>query len=221
MKSKSGQKSHAVTAAALVLALGAAVYLNWSYGAENAAPQTVSQLTDTAAVETSVQPDDAQTVGLVDPLLGEEEAVSAQAGDIQETANKNYGEAQLVSVNKDTGTEFFEQARLSRTKARDEALDSLKKTLKSSNLTTEEKQTLTNSLNGQINSITLETSLETLIKAKGFADCVVTLNGTKANVTVMTENDALTSDEVTRIRDVLLGKCQGMKAQDITVVEVK
>ncbi len=64
----------------------------------------------------------------------------------QETANKNYGEAQLVSVNKDSGTEFFESARLTRRKARDEALDTLKKSLKDTKLTSEEKEQLTTEL---------------------------------------------------------------------------
>ena len=38
---------------------------------------------------------------------------------------------------------------------------------------------------------------------------------------VMTENDALTAEEVTRIRDALLNQCKGLTAQDITIVEVK
>ena len=33
--------------------------------------------------------------------------------------------------------------------------------------------------------------------------------------------DALTADEVTRIRDVVLSRCTGLSAQSITVVEVK
>ena len=80
---------------------------------------------------------------------------------------------------------------------------------------------LTEDLAAQVGSITLETKLETLIKSKGFADCVVDLEGEKANVTVMTENDALTAAEVTRIRDALLSQCEGLAAQDITIVEVK
>ena len=136
-------------------------------------------------------------------------------------ADKNYGEAQLVSVNQDSGTEFFESARLTRSKARDEALDTLKKSLKDAGLTKEEKDTLTAELSARISNITLETKLETLIKSKGFPDCVVNLEGSKANVTVMTGNDALTAEEVTRVRDALLSQCKGLTAQDITIVEVK
>ena len=67
-------------------------------------------ITDPLAVETVAEADDAEAAA-------------------DDTADKNYGEAQLVSVNKDSGTEFFEAARLTRSKARDEALDTLKKSL--------------------------------------------------------------------------------------------
>ena len=126
-----------------------------------------------------------------------------------------------IRDSQDSGTEFFESARLTRSKARDEALDTLKKSLKDAKLSDAEKDQLTTELSARISNITLETKLETLIKSKGFADCVVNLEGSKANVTVMTENDALTAEEVTRIRDALLNQCKGLTAQDITIVEVK
>lgn len=193
-----------LTAAALALALGGAVYLNYSFS--QAVPETVPTA---ASAQTTALEEEA--VAVLDPLTGQE---ATETG-------KNYGEAQLVSVSKDSGTEFFEAARLARTKARDEALDALKKSLKNAQLTDDEKTALTEQLNAQVNNITVESALETLIKAKGFADCVVMLDGDKVNVTVMTENDALTADEVTRIRDVVLSQLKGCKAQDITVVEVK
>ena len=200
-RSKLGNR---LTAAALALALGGAVYLNYSFS--QSVPETVS--TAASAQTTALKE---ETLAVLDPLTGQE---------VTETG-KNYGEAQLVSVSRDSGAEFFEAARLARTKARDEALDALKKSLKNAQLTDEEKTALTEQLNAQVNNITVESALETLIKAKGFADCVVMLDGDKVNVTVMTENDALTADEVTRIRDVVLSQLKGCKAQDITVVEVK
>ena len=175
-------KSRGAAAAVLTLALGAAVYLNWSFARE-APGLAVDAPVDT--VETSA----AAAEVLTDPLAVETAADAEVSA--EDAADKNFGEAQLVSVNKDSGTEFFESARLTRSKARDEALDALK------------------------------TKLETLIKSKGFADCVVNLEGSKANVTVMTDSDALTAEEVTRIRDALLSQCKGLTAQDITIVEVK
>ena len=208
-------KSRGTTAAVLTLALGAAVYLNWSFS-RGAPPSLLVSDTTADAVET------AAAAPVTDPLTveasaGAEDAEAAAVDD----ADKNYGEAQLVSVNQDSGTEFFESARLTRSKARDEALDTLKKSLKNAGLTKEEKDALTTELSARISNITLETKLETLIKSKGFPDCVVNLEGSKANVTVMTENDALTAEEVTRVRDALLNQCMGLTAQDITIVEVK
>ena len=206
-------KSRGATAAVLTLALGAAICLNWSFSRNAPAELTMPDTVETSA---------GTAVPITDPLavdtVAEADEPEAAADD---TADKNYGEAQLVSVNKDSGTEFFEAARLTRSKARDEALDTLKKSLKDAKLTAEEKTQLTDELSTRINNITLETKLETLIKAKGFADCVVNLEDSKANVTVMTESDALTAEEVTRIRDVLLGQCKGLTAQGITIVEVK
>ena len=199
-------KGRGVTLATLVLALGAAVYMNWNF-TQNV-PQTVSAEPETAAVSA----DTGDSVAVLDPL--ETEAA-------EPTGNKNYGEAQLVSASQDSGDDFFESARLARTEARDEALDSIQKTLKNASLSEEEKEKLTEELELQVSNITSETSLENKIKAKGFADCVVTLGVSRADVTVMTENDALTADEVTQIRDVLLTSCRGLEASDITITEVK
>ncbi len=207
-------KSRGATAAVLTLALGAAVYLNWSFS-RGAPPSLLVSDTTADAVETAAAP--------VTDQLAIEAAAAAEDTETSavDDADKNYGEAQLVSVNQDSGTEFFESARLTRSKARDEALDTLKKSLKDAGLTKEEKDALTAELSARISNITLETKLETLIKSKGFPDCVVNLEGSKANVTVMTENDALTAEEVTRVRDALLSQCKGLTAQDITIVEVK
>lgn len=217
------QAGRGMTMLALTAALGAAVYLNWSFSqqtpltisADDTAQDAVSVSAEADAETQAVQGEAEDTVAVYDPLTAEDETVS------QETADKNYGEAQLVSVSEDTGDEFFESARLSREKSRDEALDTIEKTLKNSSLSDEEKQTMTDTLKAQITNIETESELETLIKAKGFVDCVVMLDGTSANVTVMTENDTLTAAEVTKIRDIILSKCSEIKAQDITVVEVK
>lgn len=227
------------TLAALTLALGGAVFLNWSFagrtpqaGTPEAVVQTSAEA-DGEAVPAAAQPEQAaeQAVesmaaqAVFDPLESEPQtAAQADAAEEMESggqAGKNYGEAQLVSVSKDSGTEFFEQARLNRSKARDEALDAIKKTLKSADLSESEKDSITQKLQNQISSITVESSIESLIKSKGFADCVVSIGEGRADITVMTENDALTADEVTRIRDAVLGKCKGLSAQDITVVEVR
>ena len=146
---KSKQAGRGITLLALTAALGAAVYLNWSFAKDS--PQVISEQPDgTVAEETqpvqAAAEDDALAV--YDPLTTE-----TQAETEQQTADKNYGEAQLVSVNEDTGTEFFESARLSREKSRDEALDTIEKTLKNATLSDEEKQQVTQTLEQQVTDI--------------------------------------------------------------------
>ena len=149
----------------------------------------------------------------------DEEAVNVSAEAVS-SANKNYGEAQLVSVANDAGAKFFEEARLKRQKAHDEAMDTIQKTLKTSGLSAEEKKGYTQQLTSNLEDLNAENEIETLVKAKGFADCLCFLQSGRADLTVMTSGDALTAAQVAQIRDIVLSKSE-VTAQNITVVEVK
>lgn len=149
-----------VTALTLAAALVIAVYLNWQYARADITPQTED---DTLMVSAEPVEADAETT-ITDALPTEAEAASG--------ASKNYGEAQLVSVANDSGTRFFEQARLKREKAHDEAMDTLQKSLKSSSLTAEEKKEYTAQMAAGLEDLNAENEIETLVRAKGFADCL-------------------------------------------------
>lgn len=196
------------TAITLAAALVVAVYLNWQYARTDVSLQE-DAVTVSAATETQAEPT-AEVV--TDGLMTEAEAVSS--------AGKNYGEAQLVSVANDSGAKFFEEARLKRQKAHDAALDTIQKTLRSSSLSAEEKKTYAQELTGNLEDLHAENEIETLVKAKGFADCLCFLQSGRADLTVMTAGDALTAAQVAQIRDIVLSK-SSVTAQNITVVEVK
>ena len=190
--SKNTRKATAITlAAALVIA----VYLNWQYA------RTGVTLEEDAVNVSAVSQ---ETVPVTDELMTEAEAVSS--------ANK--------SVANNSGSKFFEEARLKRTKAHDEAMDSIQKALKSASLSTEEKKEYTSQLTGNLADLNAENEIETLVKAKGFADCLCFLQSGRADLTVMTSGDALTAAQVAQIRDIVLSK-SSVTAQNITVVEVK
>lgn len=203
--SKNTRKATAITLAA---ALVVAVYLNWQY-----ARTGVSLEEDAVQVAASAETtDETVSAPILDGLMTEAEAVSS--------ANKNYGEAQLVSVSNNSGSKFFEEARLKRTKAHDEAMDTIQKTLKSASLSAEEKKTYTQQMTGNLEDLNAENEIETLVKAKGFADCLCFLQSGRADLTVMTSGDALTAAQVAQIRDIVLSK-SNVTAQNITIVEVK
>lgn len=194
-----------VTALTLAAALVVAVYLNWQYA------RTGAEL-ETEAVNVSASVAEEASIPITDGLMTEAEAVSS--------TNKNYGEAQLVSVSNDSGSKFFEEARLKREKAHDAALDTIQKTLKSASLSADEKKSYAQELTGNLENLNAETEIETLVKAKGFADCLCFLQADRADLTVMTSGDALTAAQVAQIRDIILSK-SSVTAQNITVVEVK
>ena len=202
--SKNTRKATAITLAA---ALVVAVYLNWQY-----ARTGVTLEEDAVNVAATVETEEAVSAPIMDGLMTEAEAVSS--------ANKNYGEAQLVSVANNSGSKFFEEARLKRTKAHDEAMDAVQKALKSASLSAEEKKSYTQQLTGSLEDLNAENEIETLVRAKGFADCLCFLQPGRADLTVMTSGDALTAAQVAQIRDIVLSKSNGT-AQKITIVEVK
>lgn len=211
---KSTRRATAVTLAA---ALAVACYLNWQYARTDL--DTVAVETAAAATSTSSEASSDSSASssgssgqVTDALLTEAEAASA--------ANKNYGEAQLVSVANDTGSQFFDEARLKREKAHDEALDTIQKTMKDSSLSDSEKAEFTAQLTANLEDINAETEIETLIKAKGFADCLCFLQSGRADLTVMTSGEPLTTSQVAQIRDIVISKSD-VTAQNITVVEVK
>ena len=202
------------TAVTLAAALAVACYLNWQYARTNMdtlAVETAAAATSSASSAAS-DSSSSSSGQVTDALLTEAEAASA--------ANKNYGEAQLVSVANDTGSQFFDEARLKREKAHDEALDTIQKTLKDSSLSDAEKAEYTAQMTANLEDINAENEIETLIKAKGFADCLCFLQSGRADLTVMTSGEALTAAQVAQIRDIVMSK-SNVTAQNITVVEVK
>ena len=202
--SKNTRRATAVTlAAALVIA----VYLNWQYARTNVETEPL----DAQMVSAAAGPAE-ETAAVLDGLPTEAEAAS--------DVSKNYGEAQLVSVANDSGTKFFEQARLKREKAHDETVDTIQKTLKGSALSAEEKKAYTDQMAAALEDLNAENEIETFIRAKGFADCLCFLQAGRADLTVMTAGEPLTAAQVAQIRDVVLSK-SSVTAQNITVVEVK
>ena len=196
-----------VTALTLAAALVVAVYLNWQYARTNVETEPLDAQMASAAAGPAEE-----TAAVLDGLPTEAEAAS--------DVSKNYGEAQLVSVANDSGTKFFEQARLKREKAHDETVDTIQKTLKTSGLSAEEKKGYTQQLTSNLEDLNAENEIETLVKAKGFADCLCFLQSGRADLTVMTSGDALTAAQVAQIRDIVLSK-SNVTAQNITIVEVK
>lgn len=140
---------------------------------------------------------------------------------VEET--KTYGEAQFVegAAEGPDGVEaeaYFAEAKLTRTKSRDEAVDAMKTMLQDAALSADEKAQLTLKATDVAKSIETEGKMENLIKAKGFEDCMVYYDADKVDVVVKTAG--LLDNEVAQIRDIIVTET-GAPVENISIVEVK
>ena len=135
-------------------------------------------------------------------------ALSSKSGEIKttdkvETRSVNYGDAQLV--NGEPTEDYFAQARIDKMKSRDEAVQTLQLIMTGGDATEEEKQTASEQASTVSGLIESESKIESLIKAAGFEDCVVYLDGKSANIVVKTSGELIES-EAAQIKDILLGE---------------
>ncbi|MDE6710743.1 MAG: SpoIIIAH-like family protein, partial [Oscillospiraceae bacterium] len=133
--------------------------------------------------------------------VDENESIIAAGTREENTAEAaNYGDAAFVSAEGES--DYFAQVRIARMTSRDEAVETLSTILGGGDLSGEESATYTNEAMNLSQLSDSENTIESLIKAQGFEDCVVYLNGTTANIVVKSEG--LVPSEAAQIKDILL-----------------
>ena len=144
---------------------------------------------------------------LLDTPAVEAQNITTVSEDSEDSSQpQNYGEA------------YFAEAKLSRTKSRDEAIEAMKYMLEDASLSTTDIKHLTVEATKLARTIEKEGKIENLIKAKGFKDCMVYLEPDKIDVLVGSEN--LTDSEVLQIKDVILSEI-AMPNEKISIIEIK
>lgn len=188
------EKRHIILAA-LVVALGAAVYINW-------------QFTDNQALQSTGALDNEQ--------LGQAQYVNGSVSSYTPTATES---AVTSSLSQSANSAYFTEARMNRQKARDEAVELLNKVVEDTSATEEAKKEAANTAAQIAKNIEAEAKIESLIKAKNFADCVAFIDNGKANIVVSSPQGLLESDTLT-INEIVKGQTD-IPFKDITIVEVK
>lgn len=179
--------------AALIVALGTAVYLNWQFAG--------NPLTATDAVASGT----GRTYGQTD-LVG------------TSSGSSNSGSsASSVAVQTNTNTDTLAQAKLSRKQARDAATELANKALSGAQATAAEKKDALAKVAGMAQDIVREDSIETLIKAKGFSDCLVSLQNGECNVIVKVKDSSQNNAIV--IKDIVKGQT-GISYDKIKIVTI-
>ncbi len=136
----------------------------------------------------------------------------------EQNDDKTLGDALNVNTAPDGDITYFEQARASRQSAREEMTETVKELLNSVKATEEQKAAATEQAIAITRAIEQESKIESLIKAKGFADCVVYIEGENCSVVVSAES--LTVQDTAKISQTVTAQ-SGVLAQNINIVTVK
>jgi len=130
-----------------------------------------------------------------------------------------YGETEFVNAEASSmAGDYFAQARLDKMRDRDEAVQTLQTMIGGGDVT--EDEALVNALDAvQVSKlIESEGTIESLVKAQGFQDCVAYLDGENAKVVVKTEG--LDKAQAASIKEIILGETS-VEAENIRIFEVK
>ena len=195
-------KRNAVVAA-IVLFVCAAVYLNWSYSQENAdvsvdALPTGKLLGGAALVNASAEPD-----------------ASGEQTQAPETGEPSGAQEQSSITN-----DYFSSARINRQQARDSALSLLEEAAANNDA----DQTIRNEANASIQVMAdctmAEAQIESLVIAKGYANCVAFVGQDSASVVVSTADGQLTETDTAKIMEITMEQT-GLEAGQIKVIQAE
>ena len=134
------------------------------------------------------------------------------------------GKAEFVNAEVDTNAaanrnSALAESRLNRQTARDKVLDELEKQLKDTSADSATRAQALEARTQHVKTIQLENTAETLIKAKGFSDCLVLINGEKVSV-LIPESDGLNAEKVSVITEIITSQT-GTELSNIIVTPVK
>ena len=182
--------------AALVVALGASVYLNWTFS-------NSTQLPATGALTSGRE-------------LGETLQVNASGSN---SGSSSSGSSAIQTGLTAGTTNYFSEAILARQKARDSAVELLEKVLDDSKQSDAAKQAAVSQAGIIAQNTLKETSIENLIKAKGYSDCVVSIENGDCSIVVKTNENSSQNDALV-IKDIASDQ-SGIPFDKIKIVETK
>ena len=114
---------------------------------------------------------------------------------------------------------YFENARLEKQKARDTAITTLKESANEENLSQETRDSAAKSIETISTNAVCETRIETLVKAKGFDECVALINESGVNVIVKTPEGKMKPEDTTKIKDIVCSETEFLPSQ-IKIIEI-
>ncbi len=198
---------------ALVVALGAAVYLNWQFSAVQPEPVTETAASDTKEL--------GQTVYVNTELSGQTakktDTDKAKEADKQTSGTDKKTAAKETAAQVSTSTEqqdYFTLERQHRQTARDDAIAALTEMLEAADSSENARKEATAAVEQLSAVIKAESDMEAEIKTKGFADCLVSVNND--NCTVIVPAEGLNEATAVTIKDIV-NRQAGIDFDKITI----
>ncbi len=149
-----------------------------------------------------------------DRILGNTLLVDAEmAGQQEDLQGDNEANA-----NPETAEDFFAMAIINRTQVRDSALEVLREIASNPDTLPDAKEDALSSISAIADEMSAEANIETLVRAKGIADCVAVISGDSCSVIVNAKG--LQAEMLTQITDIVYEQA-GISVENITVVEAK
>lgn len=191
-------KKKEVVAAALVVLIGVAGYLNWSY-------QDTIRVTDGGSYLEEVK------------KLGEAEFVSTEKEDVSEDAEA-VEESEKAEETVALQTEYFTEAKLSKDNSRSKALEILNQTAVNESFDSDVRRQAQNKIISIAENTEKEVIIENVAKAKGYKDISVYIDGESVEIIVKKSN--FTSEDVKTIKEIVTSELD-TSAKNIKIIEAK
>ena len=148
-----------------------------------------------------------------DDLLTSDEDIES-LDDEEETAEP--GEA--VLTNGTSLNSYMVQAKLNREQTRSKNKETLLEVINNNDVSAKEKKSSVKSMVKLTENTEIENNIETLLKAKGFSDIIVTINDEQADVVL--SGSEVSDDKRAQIEDVIKRKTN-LSVDDITITPAK
>ena len=117
-------------------------------------------------------------------------------------------------------SDYFAAVRLERQQARDAAMSTLNTAVETMSISQQARDNAVSRISDLTGTALRESEMESMIKAKGFADCVVFLKEDTALVTVAPPAEGLNDAAVAQIADIIVQETD-MTLDQIRIKEVK
>lgn len=119
----------------------------------------------------------------------------------QTSTDGENGDSAPTDGEKNDGVNFFAASQIERQRARDEAIEVLQSVVDDATALDVAKEQALADIAAIAATIETEANIESLVKAKGFEECVAVINGDKANIIVKSEG--LKPNELSQILEIV------------------